>query len=289
MATDTQGEFHAVYPVVSVGVDYLTVTGVESRLPGELHSQATALFQSQAAKGNQIKAWGLAGFSGFSCGGVQIGKRDRDVIVRLSSGVAQSSWRKIYETGANCSRVDSQVTIQVAGDPTGLIDEVLEEARDYSTSKRNKPIVRWTQEHTGGYTVYVGSRKSNCFGRVYDKGRESHLREYDGCVRFEVQFQNELANIVAGRMFSAQSEIPVIVSDCRQFFRSRGIAPRWYYTAGATYGCTRLSSDVDKNLRWLAAAVRPCLRRLMDAGYGEAAFKSLGIITDDGPPLDHEQ
>lgn len=282
-------ENETVYPVVSVGVDYLTVTGVDSRMPGELHSEATALFQAQADKGNQIKAWGLSGFSGFSCGGVQIGKRDGDVIVRLSSSVAQSSWRKIYQAGANCSRVDSQVTIQVASGPTLVIDEVLEEARAHSTSKRNKPIVRWTQEHTGGYTVYVGSRKSNCFGRVYDKGRESRLREYEKCVRFEVQFQNELANIVAGRMFSAQSEIPVIVSDCHQFFRSRGVAPRWYYSAGATYGCSRMASDVDKNLRWLANAVRPCLRRLMDAGYGDAAFRSLGLIADDGPEVDHEQ
>jgi len=289
VAQGAQVKSETTYPVVSIGVDYLTVTGIDSQMPGELHSEASSLFQSQADKGNQIKAWGLAGFSGFSCGGVQIGRRAGDVIVRLSAGVAQSSWRKIYQAGANCSRVDSQVTIQVAGGPTRVIDEVLNEARLHSTNNRDKPIVRWTQEHTGGYTVYLGSRKSNCFGRVYDKGRESRLREYDECVRFEVQFQNELANVVAGRMFAAQSEIPVIVSDCRQFFRSRGVAPRWYYSAGATYGCTRSASDVDKNLRWLATAVRPCLRRLMDAGYGEAAFKSLGIISDDGPTLDHEQ
>jgi DNA relaxase NicK len=267
--------------LVGIGCDYITVTAPESGGLNSLHSYASSLYRHQADVGNKVKPWGLSGFKGWKCGSVEIGTRDDLVMVRLHSDAAQISWRRLAELATNITRFDVQATVLIDGDVTRTIDMHKRAARLDAKKGHDRKVVRWIEDNRGGYTLYLGHRESLCFGRIYDKFVQSKLVYFKNCVRFEVQFQRELAHSVARAMLQTHSELPRVASHLTQFFEARGVRPGLQYNDGATYCCTRPRSDTDKNLEWLRAAVRPCVMRLIALGEGEATLRALGLI-DDG-------
>ena len=266
----------------SIGVDYLTCTAVEPDGWQPLHSYATQLFRTQGDVGNNPKPWGMAGFKGWSCGSVAIGRREKETIVRLSSDSAQSSWRPIVERAGNISRIDLQATVKVVDGPSDRIDKHRTQAGLDSAKSGNRKVVRWVRDNRGGYTLYLGQRSSICFGRIYDKFQESKSRHFEGCVRYEVQYHNKLARRIASALSSDHNTIPRIAGYCSQFFSGRGVDLEIQWKAGARYSCSRGRSDADKNLAWLEVAVRPTVMRLIDSGRGVEVFRALGLIQDDG-------
>ena len=272
--------------LVSLGCDYLTATARDRDRAMALHSKASALFRVQRDFGNESRPWGMAGFSGWKCGSVQVGVRGEEVCVRLSSDSAARSWRDVVHLADNVSRIDLQATVQVETNLTKLIDKYKRAARRNSAQCRDKKRVRWVQEHHGGYTLYLGNRQSNVFGRIYDKAVESKLPEFRQCVRFEAQYQYRLARYVADELYRTSRPIPRIASYVSQFFNGRGVPLEINEDDTARYTCSRPRSDAEKNLAWLQASVKPCIMRLMDLGLGEEVFRALGLISDADRPLD---
>jgi len=271
--------------LVSIGCDYLTATAKDREAASSLHSAGSVLFMDQRANGNEAKAWGMHGFAGWSCGSVQVGTRKEEVCVRLSSDAAFNSWREVVQHAQNVSRIDLQATLRVVQDVEGLIDRYKRAARRDSEKGHNKKRVRWVQEHHGGYTLYLGNRGSNVFGRIYDKHSESKLDQYRDCVRFECQYQNKLAKFVATELSALPSPMSRIASYVSQFFLGRGVRLELPYKDTARYSCSRPRSDVEKHLEWLTNSVRPCVGRLIADGHGEAVFRALGLIVDDAQPV----
>lgn len=269
--------------LVSLACDYLTVTGVHGHGVGDLHGTASSIFKVEADRGNRIKPWGMSGFKGWRCGGVEIGKRESEVIVRLSGDCAALNWSRIYELANNCSRIDIQATVKTEECHTRRIEMHKRQARRFASKRGDKPIVRWVQEHKGGYTLYVGSRSSNCFGRIYDCWAKHKLDHYVGTVRYEAQYQHDLAPVVARKLLSSNSAISVMSSHCSQVFKARGVDAPVFHNAQLTSCLVRQRSDCDRNLLWLAKAVRPCVERLIALGKGEEVLTALGLVVHDGP------
>lgn len=264
--------------LTSIACDYLTVTGPDSNLPASLHGQASSLFRFEAETGNKIRGWGLAGFKGFKCGSVEVGTRDKDCIVRLVSDVAGRSWSSIYQHASNVSRFDLQATVKVEGSVTRRIDSYRNMAQRHAKKNHDVPIVRWVADNRGGYTLYLGARTSIVFGRIYDKFAHTKLDHHRQCVRFEVQYHNKLACFIARSLYQANGDKGLMATFITQFFQGRDIKLSLPYRSDGRYGCERSRSDVDKNLKWLRASVRPTVQRLIDLGHGEAVLDSLGLI-----------
>lgn len=269
--------------LVSLGVDYVTATALETSDYQPLHSRASSMFHHQAQIGNQPKPWGMSGFKGWSCGSVAIGRRQDETIVRLSSDAAALGWRGVVQLASNVSRLDLQATVRGLRGPTATIDKHRREARRNALKHNQKRVVRWVQDNRDGYTLYLGQRSSICFGRIYDKFAQSKLEHYEGCVRYEVQYHNKLALNIACALQRLDSPLPTIASYCSEFFEGRGILLDLPYRNGATYCCSRTRSDVDKNLSWLRTAVRPTVLRLIALDRGEDLMRALGLIDDVGP------
>jgi hypothetical protein len=271
--------------LVGVGVDWLTATAVETGGYQPMHSAATAIFRTQADEGNEPKPWGMAGFKGWRCGSVEIGRRNDETLVRLSSDSAYLSWRQIAQHANNISRIDLQATVLPIDGPTQTINKHRRDALADSEKTGNKKVVRWIQDNREGYTLYLGNRTSICFGRIYDKYQHSKMDHYRGCVRYEVQYHNKLAVHIASALGSDYRTIPRITSYISQFFRGREIRLEFPDKNWATYSCTRRRSDAEKNLAWLAASVRPTVSRLIALGRGEEVLRALGLI-DEQPPTE---
>jgi len=266
--------------LVSIGCDYITAIAPDSQQLNTLHSYAAQLFRHQKEIGNNAKPWGLAGFKGWKCGSIEIGTLEGDVIVRMHSECAFTNWRKVVQLSHKISRLDLQATIKVPDGPTRRIDKHRVQARRHSHEHHDKPVVRWTADHTGGYTLYLGARTSTCFGRIYDKFQHTKLDHYRNCIRFEVQYHNHLAKMLAHDLVGRDSPRARIASHVNQFFRSRHVDPKLNCDSSATISCPRPRSDDDRHLAWLRTQVRPSVLRLISRNRGDEVFRALGLIDE---------
>lgn len=264
----------------SIGCDYITCLAKKAAGWHPLKMHSYELLRTEEQKGNKLSGFGMSGFSGFKCGGVQVGQRDDEFLCRLSSDAAALNWTTVYEVSDNVSRIDLQATVRVIDGPTKRIERERKLAEANAASVNTKRVVRWVQDNQGGFTCYLGVRGSNCFGRVYDKFAQSSLDHYRECVRYEVQYHDKLARFVARTVFTCDSPIPRVASYISQFFSGRGVNISLPYEDGARYSCSRPRSDNDKTLEWLASSVRPSVIRLIDAGRGEEVMRALGLVTD---------
>jgi len=145
------------------------------------------------------------------------------------------------------------------------------------------PIARWIQDNRSGYTLYLGSRESNVFGRIYDKYAREQLNQFRECVRYEVQYNSRLANSIAHVLMRMSSPKDGMSGYLRQFLQERGVSPPPLYMGQLTPCVPRARTDADKKLVWLRSAVRPSVLALIAMGRGAEVLEALGLVVDDSP------
>lgn len=271
----------------SLDCDYITVRGPDTRVPGGLHKLASACFRSEADFGNKPRPWGMAGYKGFKCGEVEIGTLDQDVIVRMHSQAAARNWARLVPLCERVTRFDVQATVKVQGCVTERLNHHRNEALAHSEKQQGRLIVRRIDDNQGGYTLYLGARESNVFGRLYDKWAKSKEEEFIDCLRYEVQFNSRLANSIAHILNRMSSPKPGFGGYLRSFLEGRGIDPPALGYAGLQSYCSRKRTDADRKLLWLEEAVRPSVLALIALGRGEETLRALGLVDSSIEELDH--
>jgi DNA relaxase NicK len=251
---------------VSFGIDWLTCTMNTPSTCIRAAKKAATLVRSEVSKGNVKKPWGMSGFSGWKAGEVQFGKRDDEVLVRLSGYLAHTNWRSFYALANNTSRLDVECTTRTAQTAEHRIRRHLREARKYAAKRKKKPFVGRYSGNDDSETIYLNRRVGMQMGRIYDKGRESRKLELQDCVRYEVEFKQDMARVVAAELFASESESVLVCGRVASFFRDRGIALPSPWVGGNHSGCHRSRSDSDRRLEWLQRSVSPSLALLVRAG-----------------------
>src|SRR5690349_5400537 len=128
-----------------LGVDYITCVAKEAGGWHQLKSTAFELLRVEEKKGNKVSGFGMAGFTGFKCGGVQVGQRDEEFLCRLSSEAAQVSWRSVKQFSDNVSRLDLQATVRVESGPSSRIERERRAALRHAASQKGKRVVQWVR------------------------------------------------------------------------------------------------------------------------------------------------
>ncbi len=105
------------------------------------------------------------------------GWTDRTLITRL----AEDGWK--------CTRLDYAVDVY-NGRRVGYIAHIL--AIGQWAVKPNTSLTGWTDYQTGASTLYIGSRSSERFLRIYDKGTKDG--DAIGRTRYEMQYNGRLAD-----------------------------------------------------------------------------------------------
>lgn len=278
----------ATEPILhNIACDWITGVALDKPDQERLRPLGSALFRTEQDFGNTVRAWGLAGFKGWSCGHVQVGLRDDEVIVRCGADAAARNWRRVVEASSNVTRFDVQATVQFKGGPTREINRVRRAALRHSRENDDVPIVRWIADNRGGYTLYLGARESNVFGRVYDKFAQTQDEHFRDCVRYEVQYNSRLARIVTNQLKRSSSEIPEMAGCITRFLEARRVAIRMPFNSQLTFCLPRTASDDDRKLLWLEKAVRPSLMTLIAHGKGAEALVALGLVDEDAPQVVH--
>lgn len=271
-------------------VDWLTITVKPGEMQNRLMLEAQRLAHDLEAQGWQRRKWSFGhGYTGFIVAGLRWGVRQQDNILMLSGQEASLNWSPALEMASNVSRLDLAVTVTLA-DP---IPDVAKRAyslliTDPNRCEAKKRRYSYVENSAGGQTLYIGSRASDQFGRLYDKGLEN-AKEPDAppslIWRYEVEFKayraKGMARILKAKARDADSRISEDIGGAvNQWFTGRGVTPIWITAHPDTDWVVELEAritDDEASLRWLTLQVRPTVVHLMSRDKADQVLEALGI------------
>lgn len=284
------------------GIDWLAAT-----IPANSPNYTKVLLiarkeqENEAKEGNTLKAASILGYEGAICGSIFVGERYEDAMVRFTSTSANEAIKRLKGQEIKVSRIDLQVTVWFDENPAEIIRQYygMATAEANVADKRTVKTVRKVESNDGGYTVYIGSRSSQSYGRIYDKFRESKDEVYKNALRYEVELKADKAK-AAFKALSRRNSLQAssIASFVGEWFTGRGINVPFLYKNGllVVEAIRRDKSDTHRRLEWLRTQVRhTCLelRKTVDStvilevlGFFEQVNDDEGRVIESKPPIE---
>lgn len=260
------------------GIDWLSCTTKSDEVGLEWSHILHKRKGQNGATGFDIKEWRNKYYQGVNVAGLSWGYSERSGYIMIAQGsVAQEYWQKLLPNAARVTRLDLQCTALLVEQDRLLAMRAYTKAKEIKG--RGYSLVQNSQD---GQTVYVGSRNSDQFGRLYDKGVKSGMWKPGNFWRYEVEIKKPRADVLAKSLLAANAQgedmdIP-IKTYVWNWFNARGIQPK--YSPGDNGLLAEVGKRVtttDRKLAWLRTQVRPTLLRLIEEGYGDGAALALGI------------
>ncbi len=275
---------------VSAGVDWLTATyKIENGLekPRDI---ALGLAEVEQSAGEFARPLSWKGYEGFQCGHLLYGERMDGSVVQVSGVLACAHWQRLFECASNVTRVDLQGTFRIDGEPKTVITNHYRQMKQHALKFARAPQPALFIGRDDSRTVYTGSPASDRKGRIYDKGLESGMVQFQNCVRYELVLQKKRALAVARGLSRDVSDFPRIAKTSLSFFEHRGAHVECLansYTDVETIvssNSRRKQSNCDEVLKWLSMAVAPSVSRLVNRGLLDQVLLALGL-TDVVQPV----
>lgn len=272
--------------VLSVGVDYITATAKDRHSRAGLEVLGQRLLQQEKVAGNETTTFKLHELAGVRCGAVEYATSFWWDMIRLSSHLAVDHWATVVQRATNVSRLDLQVTMKLTPVNENFPEAVERAMKRFKRERNTRLEIELRRNDVKGKTLYTGSRKSDRFSRLYDKGRESKLPELAGCWRIEQQIQNKLAWRYATALVKVPRPESHIYLEMERYYRERG-APLLSSSDETPLELTQIprkcAGDVGRVCAWLKMQVAPAIARGREAGYLDQLLDALGLAE---APLD---
>lgn len=271
---------------LEAGIDWFSATlPAAHSLAAPTYKSAFDLMQYIANQGNLAKPATRLGYKGVQCGKLFVGDSEQGLFILASGSAAVLAYEHLYVTDMHISRIDLQVTQWNChdGDNTGVMAEA--DAIDYKkhSGRKGNRQIRHISDDQGGYTLYIGSRSSESFMRLYNKDKEAKDEYYKGSWRYEVEMHNTAATTTAAYLQAHQGSLEgAIVATVKAYCRDRGLHLQW--TADERLNVLRPipkdEPDDVRSLAWLTSQVRPTVQRLIRNGMSIDVLVALGLSSD---------
>lgn len=261
------------------GVDWVTMTSREDavgmewfrmyqRYRAEKLVQADNEFQFNngfyAGAGIASMRWGYSDHLGF--------------IILISGEDAERFWQHLEPGRHRVTRLD--LCVDFRPDPSRLMANEL----FTGVSKRRKaefPMLSLFLGPRGGDTLYVGSRHSQQYGRLYDKGVESGKEAPGVKWRAEVEYKKPLAGEMAGELIleSSVTRQQAVIDTVLHWFSDRDIEviPENEGRLAINISMEQRITTADRKLAWLHSQVHPTVKKLISLGLGREVMKALAL------------
>jgi len=271
-------------PAIATTIDWLTCTSQVERVGMGWFDIWYGLAQRNLLEFG--KPWVWMGYEGSQTEGARWGRGPQGFIFVVSGFRANEVWQKLEPGFISVTRLDIATTMDVSphsseGLVKGHYDALPAELK---TGLRKYSLV---QNLRGGQTLYVGSRQSNAFGRVYDKSAEQ--KQAPGLrFRYEVVLRKPLATPVVKQLHSLLSK-PGGVADAMKharvlvydWFSGRAVNPHFQREmddAGELVLETEIAeTTLERKLKWLSRQVSPTVRKLLAAGRDHETLEALSL------------
>jgi hypothetical protein len=265
--------------IVAAGVDYLTASTKTGEGRKAYERIAYWELRKEESRGNEPKTYSAHGGQGLRCGSVDFLAHPDYYMLRLSSHLAHERYKEVIEHSTNVSRLDLQATVQFEPKQDHLAEIVERHMLRHKKERGTKLEIELRRNDVKGKTLYAGTRQSDIYSRLYDKGRESKLEEYAGCWRLENQFNDRRAKKEAALLLRAHNATEYCV----------GVVSTYYSRRGAQIVNSRLRIPPYCNIRpefgetstggydWLRKQVRPWVEREVAKGNLFRVLDALGL------------
>jgi len=271
--------------IVDAGVDWLTLTRPHADdLNPAWADELKAIIRSDwfgGQSGVDLNPWAWNGYSGEQFGPLSIGVRPDSVIVRCSGYASRYLLRGYWDMHWKCTRIDLQATVREGRDCDARIRVELGKVLGARSGKEGRPVgVRHIQGYGAGDSLYVGSRSSPKFYRIYNKEAESGFAtEYAGAVRYELEAKNGTAERTFWWLNDNRRHENGVLHLLDAALRDIGVdtLEGANYVPSEFWRVVPRETDAERQLAWLEKSVGPVVRKLAGQGLMLDVMQALGI------------
>ncbi len=227
------------------------------------------------------KRWKFMSYEGSGYpGSIRVGYSEQLGWIAIASSGGAEKWEKLVGSSSSVTRIDLAVTQHLLVEIADVPKMYYEALADAEKSRRNYALIQNTKR---GQTLYVGSRRSQKFGRLYDKGVESKTALPGFRYRWEVEFKKPTSGDVARALVALKGkQAEQITAMVYEFFDNRGIHPLFPKTGNAVALRTEARiTSLDRKLNWIRAQVRPSIGEIIMAGRSRDLFEAFGVKISD--------
>lgn len=257
--------------------DWLTRTFSDNKIRQFVEQDFVTSAAVLKAEGHETAAWSWMGYDGYSVGGLSWGRRDDGDILRASGGTAERMFDRFGHYHGNCSRLDVALTLKWPTPERHVASQAYSRLVGQSDATKRRLYSLITNSH-GGETLYVGSRASDQFGRVYDKDAEQKLARISTRWRYEVEFKADRAVRVLELLQPSRERGKMYLGIVRGFFEPRGVKlPPLADEQEIRVEVLAPPRQVDTQLTWLRDQVRPVVQRLTRLGLEASVMEALRL------------
>jgi len=264
---------------VSAGLDWLTVTSQRDEDGYDWYD----LFRLQPGLSED---WRNKWYIGRKKTGFRWGYSEKQGYIFMSTGeTVPHIFNSVVPAAKNVSRVDFQVTVEL----TNPIETLAENYYAHMCKCKKRKYTLITNNNKGK-TLYVGSRQSSSFGRVYDKGVESKQAVAGKIWRYEIELKQPRSHKVARKLlelinpWDKTEDIKrmdltlAVLPTVYDWFDDRGVLPI-FDRDGSNELVVEIGRKVttdEKKLEWLTTQVRPTIQYFLNKGLEERLEEALG-------------
>ena len=271
-----KGPWKGLRPTAA-SVDWITLTATPGGSGGQLWAIGERLLRQDDAIGNCALPWQMKGYRGWHSPHVRMGSRPSGVLLSLSSQKSVDNWRDAFAAAENCSRLDLAVDVHCNPPVPSVALDIYREMGHRLLRSGRPSSSRLIMGSDGGSTVYIGSRQSDFFGRVYDKGVEQETHGRGHWWRWELEVKGRAAKVLAHQVSLLDVESIGIGSIVARWFRSRCGRAFPFSDELALCKWEPEPTSIDQKLLWLSSQVRPTVIELLRRGESERLWASLDL------------
>lgn len=262
---------------VSAGVDYFSfTTGNVAQIP-LLETRANKLMLQEAQADCLPSSFQLHGYTGVRCGNVQVARSVDRLWVTLIGEIADRHWRAFQVAGITPTRIDFQITATMeSAYPQYAAHQYKKLLEDGGNHAKRK--ITFIQSAGSGATLYLGSRKSERFGRLYDRGIKAKSAGAGQVWRWEVEFKKGAAQTALECLEKLSDCGTMVWMAVEAWFSERGVSvPPAPHTFVMPPTASKREGTAEDKLQWLSSQVAPSVKKLCDAGKRTDVLKALNL------------
>jgi DNA relaxase NicK len=272
---------------LGTNIDWLTVTTKSDDVGQRLYRILTEFKGTHVGKKEEWKEQQFYGYQGWGSSRLFWGAHNKNgFILQLKGYIADVYFPEILDPLSRVTRVDVATTIEFDKPVLRLGEKHYNKMLKAGLMDRKLTTIL---NSSGGNTLYIGSRNSDQFGRIYDKGAQQG-EEPGWKWRYEVELKKP-RSMPSVQMFrkillhngTGQRTQNTLTDWVHEWFLTRGVKPPWGCGGMTRYGKVEVDygeTSVDRKLSWIRSAVRPSVEFLRENGHLVEVIEALGLTAE---------
>jgi DNA relaxase NicK len=278
-------------PVTYAGVDWLTMTTDKDKVGVSWYDMYVKYRAKMLLELEKEQPFNNGYYAGLGIAHMRWGYSENiGYILIISGSDAERMWQRLQPVNYRVTRLDLCVDF-VLENPSAEAGTAYQKLifQESTGNRRYSLFVN----NAGGATCYIGSRHSQQFGRLYDKGIQAKTHKCGLRWRAEVEYKKPLSGMIAKALAEEKTEERggVIIDTVASWFSERGVPLKNVATDNRQLVASveaRITT-AEKKMAWLRSQVRPTVVQLVEAGYGKKVLECLMLDADRLEEIEHSE